>query len=371
MEISPVEVRPPLRGSDAATGDTVARSPVINGGAAVLPAPRGELSGIVDAVLRGRSGAVDVDVTEADPYGDDLQLALHTCYELHYGGFDSVDPGWEWDPELLRLRARLEDRFLTALRRDVLGGADLDAELRELTTEPDEAEGVGDFLLEEGRWWHVCEYFAHRSIYHLKEADPYVWAIPRLRGTAKAGLVAVAYDEFGAGRGEDIHARLFADLLAGAGLNNEYLHYLDAVPAPMLAVVNMMSLFGLHRQLRGALVGHFATVEIGSPPAARRMVDTLRRLDAHPACVRFYTEHVEADAVHEQVMRRDVIGDLVDREPALTESVVFGIQATELLERAFGDTLLECWTAGTSSLHAGRDGAEPDGSACPAGERRW
>ncbi|SUA46559.1 Uncharacterised protein [Nocardia africana] len=89
----------------------------------------------------------------------------------------------------------------------------------------------------------MCEYFAHRSIYHHKEADPYAWVIPRLRGQAKAALVAVEYDEFGAGRGEDVHARLFADLLAGAGLDDTYLHYLDAVPAPMLALVNMMSLF--------------------------------------------------------------------------------------------------------------------------------
>src|SRR3712207_6949009 len=32
-------------------------------------------------------------------------------------------------------------------------------------------------------------------------------------------------------------------------------------------------------------------------------------------------------SVHEQVMRRDVIGDLLRREPELTGSVVFGIQA--------------------------------------------
>ncbi|WP_025351083.1 iron-containing redox enzyme family protein [Nocardia nova] len=341
-----------------------------NGGESRLPIPRGPLSGTVDAMLRGASvpGAADVDA--ADPYGDDLQLALHTCYELHYGGFESVDPGWEWNPGLLGLRSRLEGRFLSALRRDVAGGADLDAEFAALVTEPAEPRGVGGFLLEEGHWWQVCEYFAHRSIYHLKEADPYIWVVPRLRGTAKAGLVAVAFDEFGAGRGEDIHARLFADLLAGAGLDDGYLGYLDVTSAPMLAVVNMMSLFGLHRELRGALVGHFADVEIGSPPAARRMVDTLRRLDAHPACVRFYTEHVEADAVHEQVMRSDVIGDLVAREPELTASVVFGIQATELLEGRFGDAVLDCWTSGRSSLRTVRDGENPGDPRCRDEERR-
>src|SRR5690606_38978376 len=188
------------------------------------------------------------------------------------------------------------------------------------------------------------------SIYHHKEADPYAWVIPRLRGQAKASLVAVEFDEFGGGRGERVHARLFADLLAGAGLDPGYLHYLDAVPTPMIALVNTMSLFGLHREWRGALVGHFATVEITSPPGSARLVEVLERMGADPACVLFYREHVEADAVHEQVMRDGVIGDLAAREPALIPSMVFGIQATNLLEDRFGDHVVDCWRAGRSSL---------------------
>lgn len=105
-----------------------------------------------------------------------------------------------------------------------------------------------------------------RSLYHLKEADPHLWVVPRLRGRAKAAMVAVEFDEFGAGRAEDIHAQLFADLMTDLGLDARYGRYLDAAPAQALATVNLMSLFGLHRRLRGALVGHFATVEITSPP---------------------------------------------------------------------------------------------------------
>ena len=89
-----------------------------------------------------------------------------------------------------------------------------------------------------------------------------------------------------------------------------------------------MSLFGLHRQFRGAAIGHFASTEITSPPGSRRLVEALQRLAAPPACVAFYREHVEADAVHEQVVRIDVVGDLVAREPQLDRDVVFGIRAT-------------------------------------------
>ncbi|MFI2558578.1 iron-containing redox enzyme family protein [Nocardia farcinica] len=316
-----------------------------------LPEPRGELSAAVVDALRGDPGAALPRVGDSvDPYGEDLHLALHTCYELHYYGFDGVHPGWEWDPGLLGFRAGLERPYLAALRADVPGGADLDGELEQLLVEPIDGAGVSRYLRDEGRWWQVQEYFVHRSIYHHKEADPYVWAIPRLRGQAKASLVAVEFDEYGGGHGDRVHARLYADLMAGAGLDDGYLHYLEHVPAPMLAIVNMMSLFGLHRELRGALVGHFADVEITSPPGSRRMVEALDAFGADPACVRFYAEHVEADAVHEQVMRRDVIGSLVREEPALTESVVFGIQVTNLLEDRFATQVLDNWTAGRSSL---------------------
>ncbi|MFC8045554.1 iron-containing redox enzyme family protein [Nocardia sp. NPDC057353] len=316
-----------------------------------LPRARGALSSAVLTALRSEPGTpVSLPAGDVDPYGDDLHLALYTLYELHYQGFDGVASGWEWDPGLLAFRAELERRFLAAMRADVPGGADLDAELNALLVQPGEPAGVGAFLLDEAEWWHVREYFVHRSIYHHKEADPYAWAIPRLRGQSKASLVAVEFDEYGGGHADRVHARLYADLMAAAGLNDEYLHYLDVVPAPMLALVNMMSLFGLHRELRGALVGHFATVEITSSPGSRRMVSVLERLEADPACVRFYAEHVEADAVHEQVMRHQVIAPLVAEEPELTESVVFGIQVTNLLEEHVDRVLLEAWGAGKSSL---------------------
>ncbi|WP_067720849.1 iron-containing redox enzyme family protein [Nocardia yamanashiensis] len=330
---------------------SVARTP--------LPQPCGELSARVLETLGKPAGSpVPALPAPAGPYDRDPQLALYVCYALHYQGFAGVDDSWEWDPGLLGLRAGLERRFLDALYADAGDGGDVMAELDELLLVPDEESGVAAFLRDEGKPWQVREYFVHRSILHHQEADPYAWLIPRLRGRAKAALVAVEFDEFGGGRADRIHQRLFADLLEGAGLNPDYLHYLDVVPAPMLALVNMMSLFGLHRELRGAGVGHFASVEITSSPASRRMVEALERLDADPACVTFYREHVEADAVHEQLMRREVIGDLLEREPELDASMAFGIRATGFLEDRFADHVLKCWRADRRSLLGN---VEPDG----------
>ncbi|SEF21020.1 Iron-containing redox enzyme [Amycolatopsis pretoriensis] len=321
--------------------------------AATLPASRGPLSRSVLQTLLREQPRADLSfdgLADADPLGDDVQLALHLCYELHYQGLPGVSADWEWDPELLRLRGALEARFLAALRENVPGGDDVTAELDAMLVEPLDAEGVSHFLRDHGDWNHVREYFTHRSIYHHKEADPHAWVIPRLRGRAKAALVAVEFDEFGGGRAELAHSRLYTDLLRAAELPDGYLELIDQVPGTMLAVVNMMSMFGLHRSLRGALCGHFAAAEITTAPSATRLDQGLRRLNAPEACRFFYTEHIEADAVHEQVMRHDVLGDLLEQEPELAADVVFGIQVTEFLEGRFAAGLLESWRAGRSSL---------------------
>lgn len=290
---------------------------------------------------------------DSDPYGLDLQLALCMCYELHYRGFAGVDPAWEWNPALLALRAELERVFLAGVRRDV-GPIEPDrtaaAEMDAISVEPADGTGPSYHLRDNGTWEQMRELFVHRSVYHLKEGDPHAWAIPRLLGGAKAAFVAVEFDEYGAGQPQRLHQQLFADLMVAAGLDPTYLHYVDAVAAESLAAVNLMSMFGLHRSLRAAAIGHFASTEITSPPGSRRFVVALRRMRAPQECVRFYSEHVEADAVHEQVVRTAVVGDLVAREPHLDRDVVFGIRAHAAVENRLAERLMASWEQGQSSL---------------------
>jgi Iron-containing redox enzyme len=323
-----------------------------------LPPAHGPLSMAVRRALTGPPSGdhlvrIGTSVHDSDPYGLDLQLALCMCYELHYRGFAGVDPTWEWNPALLHLRAELERAFLAGVRGDVgpiEPGRTSAEEMDAISIEPVDGTGPSYYLRDTGTWQQMREYFAHRSLYHLKEGDPHAWAIPRLMGGAKAAFVAVEFDEYGAGQGPRLHQQLFADLLAAADLDSTYLGYLDAVPAEALAVVNLMSLFGLHRWLRGAAIGHFASTEITSPPGSRRMVQALQRMDAPPECITFYREHVEADAVHEQVVRLDVVGDLVSREPKLDRDIVFGIRAHAVVENRLADNIMASWKQDRTSL---------------------
>lgn len=323
-----------------------------------LPEPRGPVSaGVVEALRSGGSPVTDGAEATADPYGEDLQLALYVLYELHYQGFAGApaDDSREWDPELLALRATLEQPFLAALRADAERPASAAAALDALLVEPagHRPGSVSHHLRRTHRLPELREYAALRSLYHLKEADPHAWMIPRLRGRAKAGLAAVEYDEFGAGRAEDVHARLYAELMAELGLEA------GLRPLPGRGPRRRPR----HRQPDVALrAAPGAARRAGRPlrrrrgdllPGSRRLADALRKAGAGPAAVRFYEEHVEADAVHEQVVRRDVVAGLLADEPELDADVAFGVAATSLLEDRLGALLLDAWTQDRSALLPG------------------
>jgi hypothetical protein len=201
----------------------------------------------------------------------------------------------------------------------------------------------------DGTLHQMREYAIHRSAYQLKEADPHTWAIPRLTGRAKAAMVEIQSGEYGDGAPEPMHSTMFADAMRALDLDPTYGAYLDRLPGVTLATVNLMSLFGLHRRWRGALVGHLALFEMCSVAPMRRYGAALRRLGV-PSAAPFYDAHVIADAHHEVVALHDMAAALVEEEPELATDVVFGARALDTIEAAFAETLLAAWAAGRPSL---------------------
>jgi hypothetical protein len=331
-----------------------------------LPEPRGPLSAFVIEALAGAPDSLDAPpVAVASPLDDDeLQLALYVCYELHYHSFAGVRDEWEWQPDLIRFRTELEGAFRDALdeavaRRPEVEPAEVADVLFELS-EADSGPSLSTYLARTGTPEQFREFVTHRSAYQLKEADPHTWAIPRLRGQAKAAMVEIQADEYGSGRPERVHSTLFAKSMAALGLDPSYGAYLDRIPAPTLATVNLITLFGLHRELRGALVGHLAMFEITSPVPNRRYASALRRHGASEDAIDFFDEHVEADSVHEQVAARDLAQGLAIAHPELAADIVWGAECLLLLEARWAETLLGSWEQGRSSLR------EPAGSALSA-----
>ncbi|MFC4113980.1 iron-containing redox enzyme family protein [Nonomuraea zeae] len=214
----------------------------------------------------------------------------------------------------------------------------------------DDGPSVATYLQREAGIEQFREFVTHRSIYHLKEADPHTWAIPRLHGGPKAALVEIQADEYGGGRPERMHAELFRSTMTAIGLDDGYGAYLDRVPGITLAISNTMSLFGLHRRLRGALAGHLAALEMTSSLPNRRYATALRRLGGDQEATRFYDEHVQADAVHEQIAAHELCAGLAAQEPALAGDILYGAACALTLERHWAEHVLTRWRQGTTSL---------------------
>lgn len=197
-----------------------------------LPAPRGHMSSALVAALRNppaprpallvSGGAREVFLD------DDLQLSLWICYELRMHGFDDVDPGWEDNASLTQFHTALEARWEEALRT-----------LSE-TTQPAS-------LSDEG----LAELRRHHAFWHP-------------RREMRSVLRDIQGDAYGT-RSERTHSVLFAVTLRDvdpAGV--------DEMPALTLALVNALSLFGLHQRLVGCLVGFLTAVDtIGGDPFAQ------------------------------------------------------------------------------------------------------
>ncbi len=327
-----------------------------------LPRDRGPISRAVIGALRdGGTDGTDLCVSgpraDAHPAGsgemitdEDAQLALWTIYELHYRGFDGVPDDLEWDLGLIRLRRELESRFEQELRAathdrlsDVAREGDIAEQLLSLVA-ADNSPSPAAYLQRRATREQILYFLRERSVQQLKESDPQSFVLPRLDGAAKVALAELQYDEYGGGRPERLHAGLYADALQAAWLNPEYGAYIDEISAVSLASANLMSMFGLNRRLRGAAMGHLAAFEASSSVPCRKIVAGIERVGLPEAVSAYFSEHVEADAVHEQVAAHDICGSLVAEDPSLRADVLFGAASCLHLDAVSGAELLERWT---------------------------
>ncbi|EGD40296.1 hypothetical protein NBCG_05469 [Nocardioidaceae bacterium Broad-1] len=306
----------------------------------MLPKSRGTLSAAVFNALQSGATAGLEPSPESE---EDAQIALWALYELHYRGFDEVDAELEWDADLLRLRRDLERSFEAELRRR--WEASPLHEVGELTDVIDGHDGpsLARFVQRKADREQVLELLQHRSLYHLKEADPTSWVIPRLDTRPKAALMEVLFDEYGDGDPNRLHHHLFRRGMEASGLRTDHACYVDEAPVEILAMNNALSLFGMHRRLRGAALGHFAAFEATSSVPSRQLARGLRRLDFPDEMAAYYDEHLEADAVHEQVALRDVCGAFLEENPSDRDQLLLGAFTCLDLEARYAEAMLDRW----------------------------
>jgi hypothetical protein len=130
------------------------------------------------------------------------------------------------------------------------------------------------------------------------------------------------------------------------------------VGAEVLAGQNAMSMFGMNRRLVGAIVGHLAAFEMTSSLPNRMYGDGFRRLGFGEEVTDYFDEHVEADAVHEQIAARDLAGALGEDRPELIADIFFGAAACLALDDRAAIGIRTAFEEGRSAL---RDPRGPGG----------
>jgi hypothetical protein len=307
----------------------------------------GELESATRAAIAGSADVIR---------DDDLQVALLVLHGLHYGGVVETDDEWEWHLALVACRVAIERALEAELRRQVAvpelpnpAAEDVAAALFELT-KPTPGPSLSRHIARKASEEQLREYVILRSVYTLKEADAQTWGVPRLSGRAKAALMEIQTDEYGGGDAERMHSAIFARTMRGLGLDDTYARYLDCVPAVTIASFTMMTMFGLNRSLRGAMAGHFSAYEMTSSIPNRYVAEGVRRLGFGDEVAWYFDEHVEADAVHEQIAGRDLAGGLAEAEPALLADIMFGANCSIIVDGWGADAALEHWVNDRSAL---------------------
>ena len=276
---------------------------------------------------------------------EDDALTLWVLHELHYRGFVGVDEHWEWQASTIGLRIELErdlEERLRARRPEPVVTGDLAVDLLRILAD-DQSPSLARHVQRRATREQTLQLLRQRSLYHLKEADPTSWVIPRLTGGPKAALLEIQFDEYGNGDPGRVHHRLFEAGIAASGLDGAYGAYVDEAVVEILEQNNVLSMLGLQRRLRGAALGHLAAFEGTSSLPSRQLAQGLRRLDFPEEMASYYDEHVEADAVHEQLALHDICVALVAAEPALYDDVLLGAWACTDLEARTAGALLDLW----------------------------
>jgi hypothetical protein len=308
-----------------------------------------------------------------------IELRPDQAYELSFAAFREGDPGaleqahrdlyslyadkiWRNPnaPNRARLeyvRGILEDGFRhhLAARREEFGvhfdSPNLDEkrvcsrwlEIQALSPHVAETAGWEDFIRERCSLESMKRIVAQRSLFYLREPDPWIYAVPTLRGISKAGLIDLLLDEYGWGKLVRMHSSVSARLTEALGLESERDHYEAETSWQYLATLNHQWMCALDGALSRRLLGTIYLTEAGSPDAMRNYLTAWDRLGIHDPDVReFYELHIEADENHSEVALREVVIPVCELEgPETAIEVATGIFDARALEADFAASEIE------------------------------
>jgi hypothetical protein len=350
-------VAPPAARLDDLLADALAE-PGLTGALAADPA---RAQGLLDAARQVARAAFAEQRPEA------LDLAHRALYVL------GAQQGWspvqaardnEHDLTLAAVRLELERGFEAQLAREAVVPGDMPEDpeafagwLEELALErplPFDGPSMGAYHREHTTLDQLREIVAQRSLFFLKEPDPWTMVIPSLHGRAKAGLIDLILDEYGWGRFDQMHSTVYEVLMGKLGLETGYDHYFDRTSWQALAGQNFQAMYARHRRMCRRMYGYVFLVEAGSPSSMKDYLAAYARAGIDdPEVLTFYELHIDADEGHSDVALNEVVMPVVREEPDARAEIARGVVEGRWVHELFSRHLHACFSAGRSSLRAG------------------
>lgn len=280
-----------------------------------------------------------------------LQEAHRSLYAIY------ADCIWRPTPagqtaEILRFRKILEAGFcsyLERVREDA--GVELNPPKAELGSWF-ESLALGEHPLEDGAWGEYLRNDAtrdalervvsQRSLFFLREPDPWIYAVPSLTGIAKAGLIDLLLDEYGWGKLDRMHSSIYANLMEALGLETAIDHYELTTTWQFLATLNHQWMCALDPLLSRRLIGTIYLTEADSPQAMTNYLAAWERLGIDdPRVLEFYELHVAADENHRDVALSEVAVPVAEAEGEdAARAIAMGIFDARTLEAEFASSEL-------------------------------
>jgi hypothetical protein len=196
---------------------------------------------------------------------------------------------------------------------------------------PHEDNAWAPFIRERITLDQLKEIVAQRSLFFLREPDPWIYAVPTLTQQPKAGLIDLLLDEYGWGKLDRMHSSVYAQLMDTLGLNSQIDHFEHATSWQYLACLNL--------------------TEADSPGAMTNYLAAWKRLGVDDQRVlEFYEIHVHADENHRDVALHEVVAPVCAAEEAAAREVAIGIFDGRTVEAEFAEHLKERFSRGESSL---------------------
>lgn len=283
---------------------------------------------------------------------EDVHRSLFHLYSRRVWNAPSAPLSAGLDHALQLIRDNLEREFRESLasKRDGLLSAppadrsELASWFAELATgtHPHENPQWPAFIREEISLEQLKQIVSHRSLFFLREPDPWIYAVPTLAGVAKAGLMDLLLDEYGWGKLDHMHSTIYAKLMESLGLETALDHYEPSTPWQFLATQNHQWMLALTPGLSRQLLGTIYLTEADSPAAMNNYLAAWKRLEISDAdVIHFYELHVTADENHRDVALQEVLMPVCDLDPNASHEIACGIFDGKSLEADYANNLLD------------------------------